>query len=365
MRIAFVHYPGRIARLEAAQVGEAPTEFLFGAVELERQGHETFHFEVDPAVPARRVGRLVDRGAGRGYLPPHLGGAVLSGTRALLPRLRTVDVVVATTTGTSVALATWHRLGLLRRPLVGIVAGLVNHRWRPIRRRTTTALLRRQHSILYGAGELAELLDRAPSLSGRVHVNCFGVDHEYWTPADAGRSNEVVAIGNDGNRDWTTLLAAAPQIPVRVRVLTRHPRPESLPPNVTWDEADWHRQVLSDQEVREIYRRAAVVVVPVRDVPQPSGQSVTLQAMACGRPVVLSRTRGLWAPETVHDGDDIVLVPPGDAEALAGAIRRLLQDRERAERIGVAARRNVEAGGSIADYAARLERICRVAIDAG
>lgn len=362
MRIAFVHFPGRIARLDAARAGGAPSEFLFGAVELERRGHETFHYEVDPARLVSRIATLIDRGAGLGHLPPHLSGAVLAGTRALLPQLRVADVVVATTTGTSVSLAVWHRMGLLRRPLVGIVAGLVNHEWRPIRRWTTTLLLLRQESVLYGEGELPELLDRAPRLAGRVHVDCFGVDAAFWTPADVERAEEVVAIGNDGHRDWTTLLAAAPHIPARIRVLTRHPRPESLPPNVSWDDADWRRQVLSDHEVRELYRRAAVVVVPVRDVPQPSGQSVTLQAMACGRPVVLSRTRGLWKPETLHDGKDVIFVPPGEPTALANAVRGLLADPERAAGIGAAARRNVEAGATVEDFASRLERVCRIAI---
>src|SRR5437879_2811483 len=126
MRIAFVHFPGRLARLADARAGTAPTEFLFGAIELERAGHEIEHFEVDPDAPISRVTRrLVDGNAGRGYLPPHLGGAVLAGTRRLLPSLRPADAVVATTTGTAMALAFWSRAGLLRRPLVGIVAGLL------------------------------------------------------------------------------------------------------------------------------------------------------------------------------------------------------------------------------------------------
>jgi hypothetical protein len=365
VRIAFVHFPGRVARLEAARAGDAPSEFLFGAVELERRGHETFHYEVDPARPVSRVASLIDRGAGLGYLPPHASGAVLAGTRALLPQLRTVDVVVATTTATSVALAMWHRMGLLKRPLVGIVAGLVNHEWRRSRRWTTTMLLLRQQSVLYGEGELAELLGRAPRLAGRVHVDCFGVDTAFWTPAEVERAVDVVAIGNDGHRDWATLLAAAPHTPAHIRILTRHPRPDSLPPNVSWEKADWHGQVLSDDEVRELYRHAAVVVVPVRDVPQPSGQSVTLQAMACARPVVLSRTRGLWAPATLHDGDDVVFVPPGEPQTLAEAITELLVDPERAARIGAAARRNVESNAAVEEYASRLERVCKIAIDGG
>ena len=184
VRLAFVHYPGRIARLEDARDGRAPTEFLFGAVELERAGHQVSHYEVDPRAPAGRVARrLIDLQAGKGRLPPHASAAALSGTRALLGSLADADVVVATTTGTTVALATWRALGRLQRPLVGIVAGLVTDEWRSLRRRTTRRVLRSCHSVLYGPGELAEILRRAPELEGRVHVNCFGVDTRFWSPA--------------------------------------------------------------------------------------------------------------------------------------------------------------------------------------
>jgi glycosyltransferase involved in cell wall biosynthesis len=48
---------------------------------------------------------------------------------------------------------------------------------------------------------------------------------------------------------------------------------------------------------------------------------VALEALAVGRPVIASGTGGLV--ETVVDGDDGVLVPPGDPQALADALRRL------------------------------------------
>jgi glycosyltransferase involved in cell wall biosynthesis len=83
--------------------------------------------------------------------------------------------------------------------------------------------------------------------------------------------------------------------------------------------------------------------VPLKDVYQPSGYSVTLQAMACGRPVVLTRNRGLWTPELLRDGDNCLLVPPGDANALGLAIARIRRDREFAVRLGQAARRTALA----------------------
>ena len=362
MQIAFVHFPGRLSRLDAARVGAAPREFLFGAVELEEAGHEVMHYEVDPQAPTSRVAkRLVDRNAGIGHLPPHLSASVLAGTHDLIPRLSHADVVVGTTTATAMALAVWRRSRLLRRPLVGIVAGLLNHRWRRSRRLTTIPLLRQMHSVLYGVGELEGFQRLHPALEPRVHVVPFGVDAAFWTPSQVVRAGDVLAIGNDGHRDWSTLVAAARDIQGRVLIYTRHPRPEGLPANVTWQPADWYRQLLSDAEIRDLFRQAAVVVVPVEDVPQPSGQSVTLQAMACARPVVLSKTRGLWQPETLRDGENVVLVDPGDPEALARAVRDLLDDSPRAEAIGHAARADVVRDARVELYAARLLEVCRAA----
>ena len=312
-----------------------------------------------PSGPVAR--RLVDLQAGKGRLPPHLSATVLRSTRALLPSLREVDVVVATTTATTVALATWRRLGRLRVPLVGIVAGLVQptvvgaaspqHATAPRARCTPCSTVRESSPRSFAL---------RPELERRIHVNRFGVDTSFWSPGPGADDGVVLAIGNDGNRDWSTLVAAATEIGAPVRVLTSHPRPAALPASVAWEPADWHRRLLSDEAVRDAYRGASVVVVPVKDVPQPSGQSVTLQAMACGRPVILTRTRGLWDDRL--DGGVARLVPPGDPAALAAAVRGVLADASRATRLGDAARSWVEANAPVDGFATRLEEICMRAI---
>lgn len=364
MRIAFVHFPGRLSRVDGARAGSTPREFLFGAVELEEAGHEVEHYEIDPQAPASRIAtRLIDRNAGRGHLPPHLSASVLAGTYRLLPQLSRADVVVGTTTATAIALAAWRRSTRLRRPLVGIVAGLLNRPWRRSRHLTTLPLLRQMHSVLYGVGELDGFRRLDPKLDARVHVVPFGVDAAFWTPGTPKGTETVLAIGNDGHRDWATLVSAARNLPQPVLIVTGHPAPDGLPANVTWQPADWYRQLFTDHEIRDLFRQAAVVVVPIKDVPQPSGQSVTLQAMACGRPVVLSRTRGLWEPEALRDGENVVLVEPGDPDELTRCVRALLQDRGRAEAIGRAARAAVVEGSSVEAYAGRLLDVCRIALE--
>jgi glycosyltransferase involved in cell wall biosynthesis len=56
------------------------------------------------------------------------------------------------------------------------------------------------------------------------------------------------------------------------------------------------------------------------------------QALACGAPLVTADTPA--ARELLTGGADAVLVPPGDPEALAAAIRRLSENQELAAQIG-------------------------------
>ncbi len=86
------------------------------------------------------------------------------------------------------------------------------------------------------------------------------------------------------------------------------------------------------------YRRASVFVMP--SYYETFGISC-LEAMAFGLPVVATRAGGL--PEVVEDGVTGLLVPPGDPQALADAIRRLLADPELRRRMGQAGRERVVA----------------------
>lgn len=61
-----------------------------------------------------------------------------------------------------------------------------------------------------------------------------------------------------------------------------------------------------------------------------------LDAMACGRPVVATRTGGI--PEVVQDGVTGILVPPRDHDAMADAIVKLLKDEELRKAMGVEGR---------------------------
>jgi L-malate glycosyltransferase len=68
--------------------------------------------------------------------------------------------------------------------------------------------------------------------------------------------------------------------------------------------------------------------------------NVLLESMAAGAPTVATRVGG--TPEAITDGVSGLLVAPGDPEALAVAVGRLLEDATLAHRLGRAARQVVE-----------------------
>jgi glycosyltransferase involved in cell wall biosynthesis len=85
--------------------------------------------------------------------------------------------------------------------------------------------------------------------------------------------------------------------------------------------------------VQRAIEDAAVVVVP--SLGEGFGM-VALEAMERGRPVIASAVGGL--PEIVEDGVTGLVVPAGDAEALADAIVELTADLPRAAEMGLAGR---------------------------
>jgi len=60
-----------------------------------------------------------------------------------------------------------------------------------------------------------------------------------------------------------------------------------------------------------------------------------LEGMAAARPVIATRVGGV--PDALHDGETGVLVPPGDPDALAAALRAVIEAPDRARTLGAAA----------------------------
>jgi glycosyltransferase involved in cell wall biosynthesis len=76
----------------------------------------------------------------------------------------------------------------------------------------------------------------------------------------------------------------------------------------------------------ELLHGCNFIIVPLSEVTRSRGQVVILEAMAIGKPVIATETVG--TVDYVQSGENGLLVPPGDAKALAAAMQRLHDDPE-------------------------------------
>ena len=163
---------------------------------------------------------------------------------------------------------------------------------------------------------------------GRLEYLPFGVDTGFWYRSDDPDpgSRVVVSAGNDRHRDFETLIRGA----------LKHPKNRLILASSVQIDSGKRLDVgpRTHSELRALFHEANVVSVATHPNDHCSGLTTTLEAMSCGRPVVATRNPGM--DEYIDDGVTGILVPPGDADALATAVEQLLDDPDRARAMGAA-----------------------------
>ena len=273
-----------------------------------------------------------------------------------LRRLNAADVVLSTVDTVGLPLVLLRRAGLVRKPLVYVSIGLPE-RLTKLRgqsvSRSYAAALRRVTSILayseHEAALLREFVGEDAAAPPVIFVP-FGVDVDSFRPLpDVDVDVDVASVGADPHRDFPLLLRIAARHPeLRFRIVGGAVGVRDLgpvPANV---------QVEVDiplAEARDRLARARVVALPVRANSYSGATTVLLQAMAMGKPVVVSRTPAIASGYGLEDGANCVLVEPGDEQAFERALLGVLADGAWAAAIGAEARRLVERELSWSRYA--------------
>ena len=166
-------------------------------------------------------------------------------------------------------------------------------------------------------------------------VACTRFGHQLWSRADGPtHDGGYVFAGGDSLRDYDTLLAAVDGlggVPLRLATSRRF---EHLPDGVEAGPVPYEEYV-------ELLAGARLVVVPMRATRRAAGLVTYLNAMALGKPVIVSEVPAVH--EYVDAGRTAIVVPPEDPRALRDAMALALDPANRAATVamGAAARETV------------------------
>lgn len=164
----------------------------------------------------------------------------------------------------------------------------------------------------------------------------FGVDPQYYRPdTNIPKDLEIVAAGIDRGRDYDTLVQAAKLLPHRqFDIFTQPGRVQNPPKNMRV------HGIVDMETHKKNLQRAQLVVIPTHDLQYPTGQSVLLEAMACGTATAVTETNAMR--EYIGDGVWNFSMPLYDASAAALLLEKVMSNESLRENVAFEGRIQVE-----------------------
>jgi glycosyltransferase involved in cell wall biosynthesis len=193
------------------------------------------------------------------------------------------------------------------------------------------------------------------------------VDQLFWRPRQS--QTDMICSAGAEMRDYPTLLQALRGIDLRCHVATDHVRVDRFGFGRRLGAEEFLSRASSNvtigrktpAELRELYARSRFVVVPLHRSDTDNGVNVILEAMAMGKPVICSRTKG--QVDVIEEGVTGLFVPVGDSSALRAAMLSLWKDPERAMAMGRAARAYVEKHHTLEQFCRDVKRAIDASLD--
>ena len=186
------------------------------------------------------------------------------------------------------------------------------------------------HMIFLSSGEFKFVSEKYPHYKEKFHFLPFSVDQEFWVSNNHSykKKNNVLFIGNDGKRDYKFAIDLAKELSfLNFNFITKKiTNSEIKSDNVNLLSGKWDDMNISDSDIRDYYQEADLSIIPIFNSLQPSGQSVALQSMSMGIPVLITKTDGFWEPELYKNNENIIFVEKNDINLWKENILSLLEN---------------------------------------
>jgi glycosyltransferase involved in cell wall biosynthesis len=194
-----------------------------------------------------------------------------------------------------------------------------------------------------GKGELAVAKNLHSNHSKFIYFP-FSIDDKFWCSSkiDLENNTDMIFIGNDGNRDAKIILELANHYKTsNFQVVSKLLEFNSPRNNINLIKGSWRTGELTDTDIKKIYQKGRLTIIPLKESTQPSGQSVALQSMAVGIPVVITKTNGFWDNSIFLDGFNIFFVNGNEKTDWVNKIDEIFADIDFLNKVSENARNTV------------------------
>ena len=200
--------------------------------------------------------------------------------------------------------------------------------------------------VFLGEGEYRNAREKYKKYKSKFNFFPFCVDNEFWSSNEINMSQKegILFIGNDGKRDFDKVIKISKALPDYkfTFVSSRINQDDILSDNVTLIKGHWNYNLMTDSDLKNLYQKSKITIIPLVESLQPSGQSVALQSMSVGTPVFISKTKGFWDFSKFINMKNIILMENNDLDSWIKTIDTLYKDEVTLLKIAKSAKDNVK-----------------------
>ena len=269
--------------------------------------------------------------------------------------IKSTDIIFCVTDGLGLGLLFWKKLGFVKSDIIVIMMGLPEKIKRfkriPFIRLFISSLLKKASVILTLSDCASKKLINEMKLDHKLIKTFYcGTNINYWKLLPhIDKENFILSIGNDGNRDFKTLIKALPEN-VPLKIITKKQIEEEN------KKIEVLKKFFSNQEIKELHNKSLIEVIPSKKLAvESAGLSTALQAMACGAAVIISRCPAI--EELFTEGEDCLFYEPQNPQDLNKKIKTLWENKDLREKIAANGRKKVLDNFTCQKMAEQLEKI--------
>lgn len=201
--------------------------------------------------------------------------------------------------------------------------------------------------LFLGRGEFEIAKDLHKS-DKKLNIFPFSTDTNFWQESRIQKKKSekyIVFVGNDSNKDFEKVKNLALNlIDFKFKIITSNEILLNVnAPNIEIISGEWGSSNLEDADLRKIYQGAILSIIPLKESSQPSGQSVALQCMSLGVPVMISKTQGFWDYENFQHEENIIFIEDTTLYNWQNKIIYYLKNEEVLNRVSINAKKLVNS----------------------
>ncbi len=338
------------------QNGEYPGHHLWGTTHLSRHG-------IAVEIVAYQTSRLLNK-IGRKL---GLGDQLDQQLRVLFSRTD-YDVVYSACQTSTFFLSLLRSLHLFHKPIVALIHHPLSHTFKD------SLFVNGHDKLLCLSATIMESFALEPGVHKKMDLIEWGADLSFYqleasehtnvrTDFDANKASYIVSAGKT-ERDHDTLVKAFLSIDYPLKLYCSadtSPSMTELPAHIEVNASHSAYNAVSYKELLAVYSNAFAIAIPLTKTNNLAGLTSLLDAMAVGKPVIMTRNQHIDLD--IEKAGIGIWVEPGDVQGWQHAIAYLLANPEEASAMGDRARRLCEQKYNLDVFTDTLARTLKSVLD--